>query len=126
MVSRDDVRDIALSLPETTEDPNSFAIDVAGKAFVWTWLERVEPKRARIPNPEVIAVRVANELDKATLIEMDPNIFFTEAHYDGYPAILVRLGAIDLDLLRVILTDGWRSRAPRRLLREQVSDAQTG
>ena len=118
MVSQGDVRRIALSLPESTEDPNGFAFHVAGKAFVWTWLERVDPKRARIPNPEVIAVRVANEFEKATLIEMDPAAFFTEPHYEGYPAILVRLRAIDPDLLRVIVTDAWRCQAPRRLLRE--------
>jgi hypothetical protein len=47
---------------------------------------------------------------------MDPDAFFTEPHYDGYPAILVRLPAIDLGLLGVILTDAWRSRAPKRLL----------
>ena len=81
MISRDDVRRIALSLPETTEDPNGFALRVSGKAFVWAWLERIESKRARVPNPDVIAVRVAHELDKATLIEMDPEVCFTEAHY---------------------------------------------
>jgi hypothetical protein len=43
-------------------------------------------------------------------------VFFTEPHYDGYPAILVRLPAIDLGLLGVILADAWRSRAPKRLL----------
>jgi len=88
---------------------------VDGKQFVWLWHERIDPRRPRVPNPAVIAVRVANEFEKETLIEMDPRVFFTEPHYDGYPAILVRLTAIDLDLLRVILADGWRSRAPMRL-----------
>ena len=46
---------------------------------------------------------------------MDPAVFFTEPHYNGYPAILVRLPAIGTDLLAVLLTDAWRTRAPKRL-----------
>lgn len=116
VASQDDVRRIALSLPETTEDPNGFGFYVAGKPFAWSWLERVDPKRARVPNADVVAVRVGNEFEKEILIDMNPDVFFTEPHYDGYPAILVRLSAIDLDLLGVVLTDAWRCRAPKRLL----------
>jgi hypothetical protein len=115
MATQDDVRRIALGLPEATEDPGDFRFLVDGKAFVWLWRERIDPKRARVPNPDVLAVRVAHESEKETLIEMDPAVFFTEPHYDGYAAILVRLPVIELDLLGVVLTDGWRSRAPRRL-----------
>lgn len=118
MATQDDVRRIALSLPATTEKPDAFQFLVDGKAFVWSWLERVDPKRARVPSADVVAVRVGNEFEKETLIEMNPEVFFTEPHYDGYPAILVRLPAIDLDLLGVVLTDAWRLRAPKRLLRE--------
>ena len=52
----------------------------------------------------MLAVRVAHESEKETLIEMDPAVFFTEPHYDGYAAILVRLPVIELDLLDVVLT----------------------
>ena len=117
MATADDVRRIALSLPETTAHPTAFQFFVNGKAFAWSWLERIEPKKARVPNSDVIAVRVGNEFEKGTLIEMNPAVFFTEPHYDGYPAILVRLPAIDLDLLKVVLTDAWRFRAPKRLLK---------
>jgi hypothetical protein len=50
--------------------------------------ERVELKKARVPNPEVIAVRVADDLDKQVLLASDRTVFFTEAHYDGFPAVL--------------------------------------
>jgi hypothetical protein len=116
MASLADVRAIALTLPETTQDPDGGRFFVDGKQFAWPWMERVDPKRARVPNRDVIAVRVGNELEKEALIDMDPAVFFTEPHYDGYPAILVRLPAIDPDLLRVVLTEAWRCRAPRRLL----------
>ena len=63
----------------------------------------------------MLAVRIGHESEKETLIEMDPAVFFTEPHYDGYPAILVRLPVIAPDLLAVMLTEGWRTRAPKRL-----------
>ena len=119
MATQDDVRRIALSLAETTEDREGFRFFVDGKAFVWSWLERIDPKRARIPSADVIAVRVGNEIEKESLIDMDPKAFFTEPHYDGYPAVLVRLAAIDLDLLQVVIADAWRFRAPKRLLADQ-------
>ena len=37
------------------------------------------------------------------------------SRYDGYPAILVRLPPIDDHLLRLVVTDAWRIRAPQRL-----------
>jgi hypothetical protein len=115
MATRDDVRRIALSLPAASE-AGGFSFVVAGNSFAWPWMERVHPKRPRVANPDVLAVRVANELEKQSLLGLDREIFFTEPHYDGYPAVLVRLPAIDVGLLETVLTDAWRSRAPRRLL----------
>ncbi|MGH2490739.1 MAG: hypothetical protein ACRDF9_04455 [Candidatus Limnocylindria bacterium] len=67
MATQRDVRRIALSLPGTSEDPDEFRFLVDGKMFVWLWPERVAPKRARVPNPNVIVVRVGNEQDKQVL-----------------------------------------------------------
>ena len=53
--------------------------------------------------------------DKEVLIQMDPRVFFTEPHYDGYAAIQVRLDAIDDPLLEKVVTDSWRLRAPKRV-----------
>jgi hypothetical protein len=113
MATRDDVRRIALSLDGVSEGPDEFRFSVDGRPIAWPWLERLEPKRARVPNPGVMAVRVASEFEKEPLIAMRPDVFFTEPHYDGYAAILVRLAAADEDLLRVVLTDARRARAPR-------------
>lgn len=115
-----DVRRIALSLPETFEEEGRFAFAVRRggkpKGFVWVWLQRVEPKKARVPNPEVVAVRVADEAEKELLLAADPEKFFTEPHYNGYPAVLVRLAAIDVDELAALITEGWRCQAPRHLV----------
>lgn len=118
MATRDDLRRIALSLPETTADETDSSYSVAGKAIAWTWRERVDPKKPRVPNPDVVAVRVAHESEKELLIDMDPSVFFTEPHYDGYPAILVRLRAIDAEALERLLRDAWRVRAPKKLVAE--------
>ena len=115
MPTQDDVRRIATSLPEVTEEDGPFAFRVRGKAFVWVWLERPEPKARRVPNPHVLAVRVDGEAEKETLVGLDPDVFFTEPHYHGYPAVLVRLPAIDPALLEDLVVRAWRIQAPKRL-----------
>lgn len=115
VATQDDVRRIALSLPEVTETPGRFEFAVRGKAFAWVWLERPAPRERRIPNPEVVAIRVGGEDEKESLISMDPDTFFTEPHYRDFPAILVRLPAIASDLLEDLLVAAWRIQAPKRL-----------
>jgi hypothetical protein len=122
MANQADVRRIALSLPETLESDDRFAFSVPDngkqKGFAWAWNRRIEPKKPKVPQPDVLAVRVANEAEKATLLESDPTKFFTEPHYNGFPAVLIRLAAIDEDELRELLTDAWRCMAPRALVKE--------
>jgi hypothetical protein len=115
MATMDDAHRIASALPEAKRESGEFAYRVGGRLFTWTWLERVQPKRPRVANPEVIGVRVADETEKQALLALDPDVFFTEPHYDGYPAVLVRLPAIDEALLETVIGDAWRLRAPRRL-----------
>ena len=123
MATHDEVRRIALALPSVIEDGDRFAFSVAtaGKAkpksFAWVWLERIEPKKGRVPNPSVLAIRVANVVEKDALLASDPasETFFTEAHYNGYPAVLVRLALVDVEELEELLTEGWRAAAPKRL-----------
>jgi hypothetical protein len=117
-----DVRRIALALPETIEEEGRFAFAVRNrekyKGFAWSWMERVEPKRPRVPRPDVLAVRVANEAEKHELIAADPEKFFTEPHYNGFPAVLVRLPKVGVKELRELLTDAWSCQAPRALVKE--------
>ena len=120
MATRADVRRIALSLPETEEDPTRFAFSVKNKGklkgFVWVWLERIDPRKARVPQPKVIAVRTASLDDKDFLLHLDSEKFFTEPHYNGFPAILVRLAAVTVGELRPLITEAWRSQAPKDLM----------
>lgn len=122
MADRRDVRRIALSLPGTIEDQGHFRFSVRSRerqrGIAWVWLERVEPKKARVPRRDVVAVRVPSTSEKEMLLASDEEKFFTEPHYNGYPAVLVRLAAIDVDELEELITDAWRCQAPRALVKE--------
>ena len=117
MATHADVRRIALALAGTTESSEDFRFFVAGRQFIWLWQERVDPKKARVPNPQVIVVRVANDIDKQVILSMDREVFFTEPHYNGYNAVHVRLPRIKVPALRDLITQGWeavRSKPPAR------------
>ncbi len=122
MADRDDVRRIALSLPETTETEKHFGFSVRSKGFLWGWNERVDPKKPRIPRDDVVAIRVIDHADKAALIASDPEVFFTEPHYNGVAAVLVRLPAVSLEQLEELIVDGWRTRAPAALVKAWAGD----
>ena len=120
MADQDDVRRIALALPETREAEDHFSFSVANrgkqKGFAWAWNERVDPKKPRVPRPDVVAIRVPDRVDKEALLASDPETFFTEPHYNGFPAVLVRLPQIGVVELKELIIDAWRSQAPRALV----------
>jgi hypothetical protein len=115
MATEKDVRRIAMSLPGAEPgDRLAFSVRNKGKlkAFVWVWKERVAPKKPRVPNFDVLAVRVASLDEKERLVAADPAKFFTEPHYNGFPAVLVRLDAVKVAELRSLITEAWRCQAP--------------
>lgn len=126
MATRDDVRRIALALDGVTESSDDFAFGVQppgaakAKGLLWSWKERVHPKRPRVPNAGVVAVMVANVAQRDLMIAAEPAKFFTEPHYNGFPAVLVRLDAVTPADLEVLLGEAWRvqtakpARKPRR------------
>jgi hypothetical protein len=116
MATQADVRRIAMALPDVVEVDGrfAFAVPVKGKpkGFIWVWMERVIPKKPRVANPGVLAVRVANLAQRDLLISADPNKFFTEPHYNGFPAVLVRLEKVKVPELRTLIADAWETQAP--------------
>ena len=121
MATLRDVRRIAMKLEGTiaSDDDFAFAVRVKDKVkgYAWSWKERVDPKKARVPNPKVLAVRVADLDEKAALIAGDPEVFFTEPHYNGFPAVLVRLDAITPTKLAPVLANAHRAVQLRRARR---------
>jgi hypothetical protein len=59
---------------------------------------------------------------KEALVADDPAVYFTTPHFDGYPAVLVRLAEIDPDELRELLRDAWLAQAPKRLALAYLAD----
>jgi hypothetical protein len=121
MADLNDLHRMALSLPETSQEEGRIAYAVLNKGkrkgFAWVWMERVNPKKARVPNPEVIAMRVRDTHEKEALLALHPEQCFTEPHYNGFPAILVRLVAVDVNELQALLTNAWRCQAPPALVK---------
>jgi hypothetical protein len=119
MATQSDVRRIALSLPETREKEGHFAFEVLHgrkyKGFAWVWMERIDPRKPRVPNPGVLAIRLENLDAKEILLMADQEKFFNEPHYEGFPAVLVRLKKIGRAELRELLTQGWYAQAPKTL-----------
>jgi hypothetical protein len=110
VATEDDVRRIALSLPETVEKPwyGTPGFRVEDKGFL----------RIRSEAEGGLVVFVEDLGEKEALLASDPGKFFTTPHYDGYATVLVNLTAIEVDELTELITDSWRLRAPKRVLKQ--------
>lgn len=121
MATWEDVRRIALGLPETTERPTydeAPAWRVRDKSFVWEGPLRrgeLDALGDAAPDGPILGARVPDLGAKEALIADDPAVYFTTPHFDGYPAVLVRLDRIDVDELTELVTEAWYARAPKRL-----------
>ena len=120
-----DVSRIALALPECSEQSkNGLASwSVCDKSFAWERPLRPADIRAlgdRAPKGAVLAVRVEHLLAKEARLATQPNVCFTTPHFDGYPAVLVRLGKIRVAELEPLIVEAWLARAPKRLVREYL------
>jgi hypothetical protein len=119
----DDVRRLALALPETTEVPSRGLASwrVRDKFFVWERPLRPADLRAlgdAAPTGPILGARVEHLVAKEALLADDPEVFFTTPHFDGYPAVLVRLDKISLEDLEEVIVEAWLARAPKPLARE--------
>lgn len=123
MATIEDVRRIALALPGVHERTNGHtrgpAWSVAGGGIVWLRgptgrdLAQLAEQGRQWPEGDVVGARTASVPEAAALVAADPDVFFTIPHFAGYPAVLVRLSAIDLDVLTEVVTDAWLAKAPR-------------
>ena len=126
MATWDDVRRLVARLPETDEHPSYGGLPswrVKEKAFVWERPLRPAERAAlgsAAPGEDepVLGVRVADEGVKAALIADEPGVFLTTPHFDGFPAVLVRLERLAVEELAELVEEAWRLRAPKRLLRQ--------
>jgi hypothetical protein len=127
----DDVRRIALGLPETDEKLSwgNAAWRVREKMFVWERPLRRSDREAlgdRAPAGPILGVRVEHLLAKEALLADDPAVFFTTPHFDGHESVLIRLDEIDLEELEEVIIEAWLTRAPKRLAREFMDNLRAG
>ncbi len=117
MASWDDVGRIVSELPETAE-PSPRNWRVRKKLIAWERPLRkadVAALGADAPDGDILGARVADEGVKFALIADDPAVYFTTPHFDGYPAVLVRLAEIGVPELGELLTEAWLAQAPKTL-----------
>ena len=118
MADADDVRRLALALPDVVEiDSDGFDFRVAGKGFVWSYPERSPGKPRRI-RTDIAVLFVGDEAEKQALLLGEPAVFFTTPGYDGWPLVMLRLAEVDTGRLEELVTDAWRMRAPDELASE--------
>jgi hypothetical protein len=122
----DDVRRSATALPEVGEESarGLRTWKVRDKGFVWERPLRrsdIEALGAAAPAGPILGARVADVGVKEALIADEPDVFFTTPHFDGYPAVLIRLDRITLPELDELIVDAWLAQAPKRLAKEYLA-----
>jgi hypothetical protein len=116
----DDVRRLALALPETTERPahGNAAWRVRDRLFVWERPLRASDHAAlgdTAPAGPILGVRTPGLAAKEALLADDSGAFFTTPHFDGHTSVLVQLERIGADELNELIVEAWLARAPKRL-----------
>jgi hypothetical protein len=118
------VGDLAL-----TSEPSPHEWRVGKKLLAWERPLRPSDREALAnggaepPEGDIIGVRVSDEGIKFALIADEPGVYFTTPHFDGYPAVLVRLTEIAPRDLEELITEAWLTQAPRKLVQEFLADS---
>jgi hypothetical protein len=121
----DDVRRRALAMPEAIEVVSRGNVQwrVKDKLFVWERPLRRSDLAAlgsSAPDGPILGARVEHLVAKEAMLAADPEVFFTTPHFDGYPAVLVRLERIEPDDLDEVVVEAWLARAPPRLVKSYL------
>jgi hypothetical protein len=116
MATWEDVSRIAAELPGAAEDGHGWGVN--GKAIAWERPLRPKDREALgadAPDGPILCARTDGVAGKEALLAEDPAVYFTTPHFNGYPAVLVRLERIDVESLRELLTEAWLMRVPKKV-----------
>ena len=128
MATWDDVARIVRRLALTSE-PSPHDWRVGKKMVAWERplrqpdREALEREGVAPPEGDILGVRVSDEGVKYALVTDEPRVYFTTPHFDGYPAVLVKLAEINVRDLEELLTEAWLTQAPRKLIQEFLADS---
>jgi hypothetical protein len=125
MASWEDVRELALALPETSERTSRGLRQWLVKDKLFVWERPLRQKEVRdlgtgAPDGPIVAARVEHVGAKEALVADDPDVFFTTSHFDGYAAILARLDRLSIEGLDELIVEAWLARAPARLVKAHL------
>ena len=132
MATIDDVRSLALALPGVEERQGGHTAlpswRCTGGQIAWmrgprkTDLAQLEELGRSWPEGDVLAVQTETATLAEELVAADPDVFFSIPHFAGYPAVLLRLDAIERDQLGELIADAWLLRAPKVVAREWLTE----
>lgn len=127
MADWNDVRRIALALPETSERSSRGLPSwrVRDKFFVWDRPLRKTDLRAlgeEAPTGEILGAWVEHLVAKEAMLADESGVYFTTPHLDGYAIVLVQLDEIGVEDLEEVIVEAWLARAPKRLAQEYADE----
>ncbi len=130
MTTMADLDELALALPQTTKelwDEERPAYKVHGKLYCFHRGRRPDAKDPETGErlSDVLMFRVADVGVKEIMVADDRGVFFTTPHFNGYPAVLVRipdLERIDRDELEELVVEAWLTRAQKRVARAWLAE----
>ncbi len=129
MATWEDVRRIALELPETSERSTQGVLQWRVKEKLLAWerpLRRADHQALGedAPQGDILAVWVPDLGVKEALLSDDPDVFFTTPHFEGYPTVLILLEEIEVPELEELIIEAWLDRAPKRVVNEYLKAAE--
>jgi hypothetical protein len=130
MATMADLDELALGLPQTTKevsDDGRPAYLVHGKVFCFHRGRRrdaIDPETGE-RRDDVLMLRVADLGVKELLLADERRVYFMTPHFDGYPAVLMRipdLARIDRDELEEMVVEAWLTRAQKRVAKAWLAE----
>ncbi len=112
-----DVTRALAPFPEITASPGRREWRVKDKLLAWERPLRAADQAAlgdAAPPDPILAVYAPLDI-KDMLLASRPQVYFTTPHFNGYPAVLIRLPRIPARELRELLRRAWFDRAPKKL-----------
>jgi len=125
-----DLDELALAMPETTKEVSEDGRPsylVHGKRFCLQRTRRpdaVDPQTGERLD-DVLMFRVDGPEAKELVLADPRGLFFTTPHFDGYPAVLIRipdLARLDRDELRDTIVEAWLTRAQKRVAKAWLAE----
>ena len=130
MSTMDDLDELALAMPQATKEltDDGRPVYLVNGKFFCSHRERrrdaIDPQTSERLD-DVLMFRVADLGEKELLLSDARGVYFTTPHFDGYPAVLVRipdLSRLDRDELRDLVAGAWLSRAPKRVAKAWLAE----